>query len=253
MGMDKDSNAYTFLFAGGLVVVVGALLASASMGLKRYQVQNVKNAKMQDILEAANIKVNRPEAQDRFMKTVKKRVVVDSMGNVINAFEGSKPIKRKNDSTEAFNIEPRAQLKNMDADSVNRYAVFILENDGKEQFIVPMAASGLWGQIWGYVSLKSDMRTIAGAVFDHKTETPGLGAEIAKSKFQGQFKGKKLFSKDIEDVKFGVMKNVDPKMKDSQVDGITGGTVASKGVHEMINRTFEKIKPYFKKKGKKAS
>jgi Na+-transporting NADH:ubiquinone oxidoreductase subunit C len=251
MAIDKDSNAFTFLFAGGLVVVVGAILASVSMGLKPFQVQNVQNAKMQDILQAANVKdVTRAEAKGRFMSLVKKRVVVDSNGKVINTTQGD--IDRKNDSTEAFNINPRSQLKNIGKENVNRYALFVLEKDGKQYYVIPMAGSGLWGPIWGYIALRGDMKTVEGAVFDHEGETPGLGAEIATKPFQKQFNGKKVFDENGEFVSVKVVKGkISEDMKEHAVDGITGGTVTSNGTDEMIERTVSVFEPYFKEKGLK--
>lgn len=251
MAIDKDSNAFTFLFAGGLVVVVGAILASVSMGLKPYQVQNVQNAKMQDILVAANVEdVTRAEAKDRFMSLVKKRVVVDSTGKVINTTQGE--IDRQNDSTEAFNIDPRSQLKNIGKENVNRYALFILEKDGKKYYVIPMAGAGLWGPIWGYIAIREDMKTVEGAVFDHEGETPGLGAEIASPPFQKQFKGKRIFDENGEFVSVSVVKGqISEDMKEHAVDGITGGTVTSNGTDEMIERTVSVFEPYFKEKGLK--
>jgi Na+-transporting NADH:ubiquinone oxidoreductase subunit C len=255
MGMDKDSNAYTFLFAGGLVVIVGALLASASMGLKPYQVRNVQNAKMQDILQAANVKdVSRPKAKETFMDLVKQRIVIDSTGKAVNKIKGSEPIERKNDSTEAFNIDPRSQLKNVGKGNFNRFALFVLENKDSTYYVIPMAGSGLWGPIWGYISLKSDLNTVAGAVFDHASETPGLGAEIATDAFQDQFKGKKIFDENGDFVSVDVMKGkIPPKKEEHAVDGITGGTVTSHGTRNMIERTLSKFVPYFKQRKKEAS
>lgn len=256
MALDKDSNAFTFLFACGLVIVVGAILASVSMGLKPYQIQNEQNAKMQDILEAANVEdVTRSQAKDRFMSMVKERVVVDSNGKTINTTSGK--IDRQNDSTEAFNIKPRRQLKNVGKENVNRYALFILEKDGKKYYVIPMAGAGLWGPIWGYIALREDMKTVEGAVFDHEGETPGLGAEIANQNFQDQFKGKKIFDENGNFVSVNVVKgSISEKMKEHAVDGITGGTVTSKGTDEMIERTVSVFEPYFKENGlktKKAS
>ena len=79
---------------------------------------------------------------------------------------------------------------------------------GQNLYVIPVVGSGLWGPIWGYVALEEDMTTIFGANFDHKTETPGLGAEIKESFFTDKFKGKKL---DVEgSALFSVLKGEHP-------------------------------------------
>jgi Na+-transporting NADH:ubiquinone oxidoreductase subunit C len=76
--------------------------------------------------------------------------------------------------------------------------LFIANMNGETYYIVPIRGTGLWGPIWGYLSFLGDMTTIAGANFDHKSETPGLGAEIADDEFQNQFKGKQIFDENGE-------------------------------------------------------
>ena len=97
--------------------------------------------------------------------------------------------------------------------------------------VIPMHGNGLWGPIWGYLGLSDDLQTVVGAVFDHKSETPGLGAEITTDKYQSQYKGKEL-------VKNGDTATV-------EVDAIAGATRTSKGVEDMIEQTMKLYLPYF--------
>ena len=91
--------------------------------------------------------------------------------------------------------------------------------------VVPMHGKGLWGPIWGYIAIAPDGKTILGANFDHKSETPGLGGEITTEKFQSQFKGKQISSEGhYVPVEF---------------DAITGATKTSNGVKEMIDQTMQ--------------
>ena len=87
--------------------------------------------------------------------------------------------------------------------------------------VIPMQGKGLWGPIWGYLAIAADGKTILGANFDHKSETPGLGGEITTEKFQGQFKGKQISDQPME------------------FDAITGATKTSNGVKEMIDNTIQ--------------
>ncbi|MBQ3844527.1 MAG: FMN-binding protein [Bacteroidales bacterium] len=98
--------------------------------------------------------------------------------------------------------------------------------------VIPMNGNGLWGPIWGYIGIAADGESVVGAVFDHKSETPGLGAEITSDNYQNQYKGKELL-KNGDDVSV-------------EVDAIAGATRTSKGVEEMIERTLKMYLPYLK-------
>ena len=97
--------------------------------------------------------------------------------------------------------------------------------------VIPMRGNGLWGPIWGYLGLSEDHKTVVSAVFDHKSETPGLGAEITTDNYRNQYNGKHL------------LKNGDSVTV--EVDAIAGATRTSKGVEEMIERTLKLYLPYF--------
>ena len=91
--------------------------------------------------------------------------------------------------------------------------------------VVPMQGKGLWGPIWGYIAIAPDGKTVLGANFDHKSETPGLGGEITTEKFQSQFKGKQISDEG--------------KYVPIEFDAITGATKTSNGVREMIDNTMQ--------------
>lgn len=97
--------------------------------------------------------------------------------------------------------------------------------------VIPMNGNGLWGPIWGYIGLSDDFQNVVGAVFDHKSETPGLGAEITTESFQSQFYGRQM------------LKNGDNYSV--EVDAIAGATRTSDGVKDMIKNTLEAYKPVF--------
>lgn len=107
---------------------------------------------------------------------------------------------------------------------------------------------GLWGPIWGYVAFDDDGSTIYGAFFDHQGETPGLGAEITKPAFTGQFPGRQVFKGDnfypIEVVKAG-QKPLSPDV--DYVDGISGGTITSKGVGAMFDNCLTPYRAWLEK------
>ena len=106
-------------------------------------------------------------------------------------------------------------------------------DNGEKVTIIPVQGKGLWGPIYGYVSLKSDMNTIYGVTFDHKGETPGLGAEINTTAFESMFPGKKLYEGD-KFVSIGVIKGGAKAADPHNVDAISGGTITSKGLEKML-------------------
>lgn len=232
--MDVNKNSYIFTFSAILVVVVGAALAFAAESLKPMQKENVRLEKMQNILASVKVEATPQEAKEKFDRYIVDQKLLNNKGEIINP-----------DGTTAFDIDVVKEYKTLDAEERN-YPLFVFEDNGKKKYIVPMAGKGLWGPIWGYVSFEGDMNTIYGSTFDHKTETPGLGAEIKETWFQERFIGKTIFEGSdyvsVEVVKGGT----DVEGDNHRVDGISGGTITSKGVGEMMERTLNVYVPYFK-------
>ena len=146
------------------------------------------------------------------------------------------------DASAAFDIDMAAAIKagNMD----RSVPLYVAEKEGDTYYIIPMRGKGLWGPVWGYLALERDGNTVVGATFDHKSETPGLGAEITTPMFTDQFPGKKISEagmfKSISVVKAGTSAG------DYAVDGISGGTITSNGVNDMLTDCLAPYAEYFK-------
>ena len=112
--------------------------------------------------------------------------------------------------------------------------------DGSKGIALRLDGKGLWGPIWGYVVLTEDGSTIKGVAFDHKSETPGLGAKITDEAFLKSFKGKKLYDKDGKFVSVRVLKpgNSSEIAEENRVDAISGATITSRGVDEMLHSSI---------------
>ena len=179
MAFDKNSNTFTFLFATVLVVVVGTLLAVTFLGLKPAYDENVRREKMQNILASMNVVVERDAAPEKYKETITEAFLVDAEG--------------KSAEGDAFSLDVLKQYKDWKAGVVKaedmKYPVYKANGPEGTLYILPMVGTGLWGPVWGYLSVKSDGRTVFGSTFDHKGETPGLGAEIVTPVFQKQFQG----------------------------------------------------------------
>jgi Na+-transporting NADH:ubiquinone oxidoreductase subunit C len=251
MEINKESNAYTFGFAIILVVVVGSILASLSLGLKDKQEENGVVKKKMDILKAMLSseeadKINRSNAEENFIHYVdlENAIVLDVNGKEIEGiFDANGEIDA---SKGAFDIDIRQENKDKKRmESHKNYPLFMAEKDGKKLYIIPIVGKGLWGPIWGNICIGEDKRTIVGASFGHQGETPGLGAEITQQFFVNRWIGETILDENGNFTAFEVVKDGSGQ-KPQKVDGITGGTITSKGVEEMSNRCLSVYASYFK-------
>lgn len=233
--MNRDSNAYTFLFATLMVLVVASALAFTATSLKDLQAANVRKEKMQNILATIGIETDREQAEEMYNKYITAALSLTSSGAVdadVNAFE----INLNNELKKPVDQQ--------------RFPVYEANLDGAKFYVVPLRGAGLWNAIWGYIALKEDKNTIQGAVFDHVGETAGLGAEITQQWFQDRFKDEKVFNEAGELVGITVSKtNNDPKdtdKNDHEVDAISGATITGDGVTNMILERLTHYIPYLK-------
>ena len=228
--MDVNKNSYTFGFAAIMVIIVAALLSSAAIGLKPFQDRNIELEKKQNILSSVGIVTDRDGAEELYLTYIKQELVLNNKGEEV---EGS-----------TFDIDLAKEVKK-EADA-QVLPLFISEVDGKTMYIIPLRGKGLWGPIWGFISLEDDLNTVFGAVFDHKAETPGLGAEINRPMFQDPFAGKSIFNGE-EFTSIKVIKGGAGEDNMHAVDGISGGTITSDGVTDMLLERLTMYLPYFNK------
>lgn len=239
-----DKNTYTLLFAVAMVVLVGALLAFTSSTLAPNIKTNKELEKQQNILyamgvnendESSAVFVSTDKVESLFKEFITKQLEVQG-GNV-----------KEND--QAFLIDVKKEQANAKSGKVRKLPVFIGEKDGKTYHIVPIRGKGLWDAIWGYVAM-DDQMVIQGAIFDHKGETPGLGANIKQRFFMDDFVGEHLLDASGNFKGITVSKsNADPKnddKTDNEVDAIAGATITGDGVSAMIKSDLKLYLPYFK-------
>jgi Na+-transporting NADH:ubiquinone oxidoreductase subunit C len=229
-----DTNGYTFMFAIIMVVVVASVLAFTATTLQPIQNENVRQEKMQNILATVGIDTERSKAEGLYNKYITEAVSLKENGSV-------------DEKVDAFEVDLARELKKPADKQV--YPLYIANIDSSKYYIIPLRGKGLWDAIWGYVSLKEDVNTIKGAIFDHKGETPGLGAEITQPWFSERFANEKIFDGNGNLVGVSVVKgNVGPSNKeDNKVDAISGATITGDGVSDMISERLQHYLPYFKK------
>ncbi|MDC3305973.1 NADH:ubiquinone reductase (Na(+)-transporting) subunit C [Flavobacteriales bacterium] len=226
--MDVNKNSYTIGFATIMVIIVAALLSSAAIGLKPFQSKNIEQEKKQNILKSVGVEVSREQAEIDYSTYIKEELVVNHLGEIQ---EGS-----------AFNVDLSKEVRKDAKDQ--SLPLYVAEVEGALRYIIPLRGKGLWGPIWGFISLEKDLNTISAAVFDHKAETPGLGAEINRDFFQDPFAGKTIFDgEEFKSIK--VIKGGAKEGDKHGVDGISGGTITSDGVTDMIFERLSMYLPYF--------
>ena len=244
MSKKTDGNVYTVLFAVGMVVVVGSLLAFFASSLKPNIDENKRIEKQQNILYAMGVNQNTDtsaefvattEAEQEFQKYITKQLVIEGD----NITEDDK----------AYLIDVKKEKDKAKKGGVRRLPLFVGEKDGKTFYVAPIRGKGLWDAIWGYVAMDENM-VIQGAYFDHKGETPGLGANIKQRFFMDDFQGEHLLTESGEFKGVRVAKgNNDPKNEDKtdyEVDAIAGATITGDGVSAMIKSDLQLYVPYFK-------
>ncbi len=250
--MNTNSNVYTVIYSTVLVVVVAAILAFAAEGLKDKQNENVKLETITKVLTAA------AQSDDNFTIDENTDILATYRDRVIDAyfvdFEGEKVGESMNlgkDDLKNIQVASTSDLKKQndiikkiekgDADAAKslRLPVYVFDINDQTITVLPIYGAGLWGPVWGYLAFAQDGRSIDGAIFDHKSETPGLGAKIAEEPFYGQFKGRKLTDKGgFSVVKGGARGDI------NSVDAISGASITSQAVGTTINIWMKYYLPY---------
>lgn len=244
MSKRTDSNFYTILFALGMVVVVGSILAFAAESLKDTITENKRIEKQQNILYAMGVNenegnsaefVSKDKVGEEFAKFIKKQLVIQDGKEIEDEQAYLIDIKKEKDLAKDDNYNRRLPL-------------FIGEKEGKTFYIAPIRGKGLWDAIWAYVAMDENM-VVQGAYFDHKGETPGLGANIKERFFMDDFIGEHLMSNGSFKGITVSKSNGDPKNEDktdNEVDAIAGSTITGDGVTAMIRSELGLYVPYFK-------
>jgi len=207
------------------------MLSLTSVGLKPLQDKQVELDTKKKILGAVMTLDTdaTPEAVlDLYSKRVES-ILVDINGNII---EDSTISAEKIDIGKNHKLAPEDR----------NYPVFKFMNEAGEveAYILPVFGAGLWDWISGFVALENDLNTIKGVAFDHKQETPGLGARITEEKVKARFKGKTIFEgSNLVSVAMIKGEGSRTDLDAHEVDGMSGATMTAKGLNVMISDYLE--------------
>lgn len=227
-----------------MVIVVAVVLSFLATSLKPMQSKNVRQEKMQNILntvvgdsiyvDGKKVPLSRELASEKFDEYIVNQYALNNKGENV-------------DGVEAFNIKLANEIKKPVDEQV--FPLYEANYKGTNYYVVPLRGSGLWDAIWGYVALKEDLNTIEGVIFDHKGETAGLGAEITTDWFQNSFENEKIKNDQGNIVGVEVKKGYSGgnDKSDNQVNAISGATITGDGVTKMMKERLSKYKPFFQK------
>ena len=219
--MNKNSNLYIVVYSTVMVVVVAIVLALAALSLQERQYQNELNEKKTNILQSLG-------------------AAGENFDELMTAYVIEQGVKTETPADQVFDMmKTNKDLR--DSYAAGKLYLFAAK-DGR--VVVPIVGAGLWGDIWGYIALESDMNTVSGIVMAHKGETPGLGAEIATPNHQALYKGKTIF--EGEEFVGVTLRKGGAQNPAHEVDAISGGTKTSDGVTNMIKDCLKAYAEVFK-------
>jgi len=232
--MNKNSNTYQILYAAVMVLLVGSVLALIYMALKPKQDENIANDTRKQILSALHIAAPQESpVKETYEKYIIQDLLVDVQGNVVDSARNV-----------AFDVDMK---KNVKLAERQLPVMKCKMDDGSIKYVLPVYGAGLWGPIWGYIAMNDDGNSIYGANFSHEGETPGLGARIADKEFKNKFQDKHLFLdgeyKGVVVLKKGQKSTTGAE----QIDALTGATITSRGVSDMLADCLAPYEAFLKK------
>ncbi len=234
----KNKQLYILKFAIIVCILCSAAISITAVGLKSQQAINVDIDRKKKILSAVGLanKVHALKSQSEMLKFYDdniQSIVIDSTGSV-------KQGKR------VEGLTPEEAKKTL-------AAYLLIQNKEVKAIAIPIEGKGLWSTLYGYLALDNDLNTVRGITFYKHGETPGLGGEIEKAWFTDNFIGKKIFDTDNNLVSITVIKGkVDEvinnaEKKSHSVDGISGATITSRGVTNLLKKWLTEYEPFIRK------
>jgi Na+-transporting NADH:ubiquinone oxidoreductase subunit C len=242
---NNDSIQKTLLVAILLCLVCSIIVAGAAVSLKPLQVANKQLDKNKNILAAAGLLVEGESIEEQF-KQITTRIVnletstyatdaelaeITAAGFNPDAFDQKKSAKDPALSSKLDAEKDIASIRRLEKFA----AIYTVEKDGAvETMVLPIHGYGLWSTLYGFVALEGDLETIVGLGFYSHAETPGLGGEVDNPSWKAQWVGKKLYDSQGE-LAIQVVKGKAAPGDVNSVDGLSGATLTSRGVSNLVN------------------
>ena len=240
----NESIIKTISVAFAVCLICSLVVSTAAVSLRDQQKENKLNDRRIKILKVADIYNPNLSIAEQFGLLESKFVdfntgiILDEYMNLdIEEYDQVLVTKNPTMATKVPTSEDIAIIKNRE----NIGKIYILRDELKniDKVILPIRGYGLWGTLYGYISIEDDFNTVSGIEFyDHK-ETPGLGAEVDNPKWKSSWKGKKIYKNN--EVALKVIKGkveTDDLQGSYKIDGLSGATITSRGVSNMVEYWF---------------
>lgn len=237
--MDKNTTAYTVLFAAAVCLVCGIAVASAAVGLRDQQESNKLIDKKSKVLAAAGLlpegKVSPATVTKLYEENVVPRVVDLKTGEPAQgvdpaSFDMQKAMKDPEQSEAA--PQNLAQVRKLPTHGL----LYEIQDDGQtKSLVIPVEGKGLWSTLYGFLALSADTKAIQGLIFYQHGETPGLGGEVDNPKWRELWVGRRAYDENLDPV-IEVIKGQAGSIEDDphRVDGLSGATITSRGVTHLV-------------------
>lgn len=259
----RDSIKNTFVVSLVLCVVCSLLVSTAAVSLKDIQSKNKLLDRQRNIIEAAGLAEDagalKPQQITQMFSdgTIEPKVVDLQSGEYVedSSIANESFDERKAAKDEAMNTVIQTERFGIGIEKREKYTwVYLVKNKqgDLEQVVLPIYGKGLWSTLYGFVALRGDLKTINGLTYYEHGETPGLGGEVENPKWKRQWQGKQIWRGEPEDATLavGVAKG-SPTAENAayMVDGLSGASITSRGVDNMIKYWFssDAFGPYLKK------
>lgn len=245
LAMPNDSKQKTIFVALALCLVCSILVSSAAVILKPLQDANKALDKKRNILAIAGLMEEGKPVEELF-KQIEARVIDMETGEYVDeSVLGTSATKY--DQRKASN-DPKQNIKlnkKDDIASIKRRAkytsVYLVKDTANPEkiksVILPVHGYGLWSTLYGFIALEADAKTVVGLGFYEHAETPGLGGEVDNPEWRGKWVGKQVYGENNEIIINVIKGSVGPDTPKalSKVDGLSGATLTSQGVENMLH------------------
>ena len=249
----------TFLIAIGVCLICSFLVSSAAVGLRPLQDRNADEDRKKNILQAAGFTQEQIDEGggvfDLFSNKVQPIIVnlESGMEDGIETIVDSDPKDKINSPEDALALYDQIEAvkkkkeglftefedKKQDIAGIGRKEkwshVFLIKGEGDaiEKYVFPVRGKGLWSILKGFIAVEKDFQTIAGLTYYEHAETPGLGGEVDNKNWKAKWVGKAIYGAD-GDVDIAVIKGIADNDNQYAVDGLSGATITSRGVTNML-------------------
>ncbi len=239
--MNNDSIAKTFIVATLLCAVCAVLVSGSAVSLRPMQEANKVLDVKKNLLMAAGLVEGNPSATEieAAFANIETKVIDLATGEEVTDIDAASydQVAASKDPKMSVSIPASLDIGKIKSRAKYGKVYFYKPQGNVEMIILPIHGKGLWSTLWGFMALSSDVNTIKGIGFYQHGETPGLGGEVDNPRWKALWPGKKIYSDEGKPV-IDVVKGQAASGSEHQIDGLSGATITSAGVENLVNYWF---------------